>query len=585
MKSYDAGHVETQSLLPEPLAGGGLWNVGTFALPSTMLSVASAAVFGAVFGFFRLGGAEQQLFVLPFPYTSLIGTAAAILAWCIALRCRHRPGRIWPRIWALALASLSSAIAVLGILIPDRSWVLALAVAALAAAATLAPRLAKLRPDSAWVQHVAPLSLLMILLVILPSSCAVRHIIAKETERRVDHQIQQFRLWTTEVSEITSFDWKRFEDSPDAAATEIEKLAKLSFKSAGNDAEIWRSAAILGKDGDLASAMQALTEQVVAGFDTARAPRVSDLKEPALHWDDQEKRWKAYAQFPKLSGIAGSYHQELGRLFADLQDVPSEGVKQVEYRQHYTVQRQLLQRELNEIANGWADNWVAFRVPHHEELIGRTQAPLYELLHSSFIGNQEASYAPGDLWQLTSLPLYRLKKLVEGAPGCGGERVDGHGETHAEARGCHCQSFDEHLHEYFRLDCYSYMPRKEGTGAELRVEMRIVYESLSMKRLGGQSFPSEIYFHFLIPEGMGNGEFSDSVMKDLAAAARRSSPYVNVRPSGRSGSSAGGFRIETNDAVVRVFRPVVVSLKGLSPEPQALMVRAVRSRRGWDGRG
>jgi hypothetical protein len=562
MKSYDAGHVETQVVLPEPLAGTALWNLGTFALPSTMLSIASAAVFATVWGFLQLGGAEQELFVLPPPYTSIIGLVAAALGWLIAVRCRRRPGRIGPRIWTLVLASLSSAIALLAFFLHDRSWLLALAVAALAAAATLAPRLAKLRPNNPMVQHIAPLSLLMILLVILPSSCAVRRVIAKGTERRVDRRIRQFKAWTAEVSEITSFDWSRIEDSPAAAAGEIQKLENLSFKAERNDAEIWRSAAILGKDGDLAAAMQGLTARVVAGFDPARSPRVSQFKEPALHWDEQDKRWKAYGQFPKLSEIAGSYHQELGRLFTELRDVPSEGARSPEYRQHYAAQRRLLREHLIELANSWPDNWAAFRVPQHEELIGRTETSLNELLQASFINDGETSFAPGDLWQLTSLPLYRLKSLAAGAA----------------ARGCHSQNFEEGRHQYFRLDCYSYAPRKEGMGAELRVEMRVVYESAARKRLGAGSLPSEIYFHFLIPEGVESGPFSDAVMNDLAVAARHSSPGTDPRPVGRSGSFAGGFTIGGYGEAVRVYRPVVVPLNGLTPELQAVMIRAVRSR-------
>jgi len=555
MKSYDAGHVETQKVLPEPLASAGLWNVGTFALPSTMLSVASAAVFGVVFAFLRAGGAEQELFVLPSPYAFVIGTAAAALAWCIALRCRHRPGRIWPRIWALALACLSSVTALLGLLFHDRAWALALAVAALAATAALAPRMAKLRPDSAMVQHVAPVSLLMILLVILPSSCAVRRMIAGQTEHRVDQRIRQLRLWATEVNEITSFDWRRMEDGPDAAAGEIKKLEQLSFKGDRNDAELWRSASILGRDGELTTAMQALTEQVVAGLSPGRVPRVSDLKEPAFHWDDQEKVWKAYAQFPKLSEIAGAYHQELGRLFAEFQDVPPEGAKIVEYRQHYAAQRQLLQKHLNETARSWTDNWAAFKVP----LLGRAEVPLHDLLQTSFIRDQDVSFTPGDLTRLTALPLVRLKKLAPGATGC------------------HVQSFDEKSREYFRLDCYSYVPRKAGTGADLRVEMRVVYESAEFRRLGNESLPSEIFFLFLVPEGRERGEFGAAVLNDLAAAARHSSEGMEIRSVDRGGSYGTGFKIETSDGVVRVSRPVPMPLNGLDPAPQAVMVRAVRS--------
>lgn len=579
MTSHNGAHTESQLTLPDPLARAGLWNVGALALPAVMLSACSATVFALVLVILRTGSA-RELFVLQFPWTFVVGAAAAAGTWWIAWKCRPRPGRLGPRVWALTLAGLNSAIALIGLVYHDRAWSLALSVAALAAAATLAPRLVKLRPDSAMVQWVGPLSVAMILLLILPTSCVVRRTITTSTEERVERCIRQLRLWTVEVREATGFDWRRMEESPGAAANAVAKLARLKFADGVDDPELWRSAFVLGRDDELAGAMQELTEEVVSALAPERVPRVSDLREAAIRWDAEERRWESYTQFAKLSEVTGSYHQELGRLFAELesQDTSGTNAKLVEYHEHYAAQRNALRGHLNAVATTWADNWAVYRVPHHDALIGREHPSLHEVLRATFIDDGEESLAPGQLWQLTAMPLRRLREMARGASGCeGGAGAEPPGERLRRAPGCHCQDFDESGREYFRLDCYSYAPGGEATGAELRVEMRVVYQSAFGGALHPSSLPAEIFFHFLIPRGVNSGDFQEEVMTSLATAAREFRRDETVANADRSGSAAGGFRITDGSETVRIYRPVVVALSGLNPEPQALQVRAVRT--------
>lgn len=571
MNSYNGAHSESRAGLPEPLAGVGMWNIGALALPAVMLSICSAVVFAVVL-LFSLLGDRQELFVLPFPGTLVTAAVAAVTAWLIGLRCRRRPGRMGPRIWALVLACLNSAIALLSLVFPSRSWVLALAVAGLAAAATLIPRLVRLRPDSAMVQWIAPVSVLLILLVILPASCAVRQAIVRKTEERVEERIRQFRVWRQQVREVTAFDWRHMEESPSAASGMVSTLKTLSFKGRIDNEDIWRAAAALGRDEELAVVMRELASEVGEGLAPDRAPRISDLREAAVRWDAQDGRWRSYAQFAALSEVTGTYYQELGRLYDELEsrETTVADAKLVDYRESYAAERAVLRTSLNAVASTWADNWAAYRVPGHEALLGRTQAPLHEVLRSSFIRTGQESFAPGQLLELTSLPLHRLRELVRGSPGC-----EGGDASFRRAPGCQCQNYDERGREYFRLDCYSYMPRAKDAGADLRIEMRLVYRARS-RRLESTALPAELYFHFLFPEGVNPDAFPGEVMTDLAAAVR---PFVTegrVRSTDRGGSVAGGFVIEQGRGVVQVLRPRIVALNGLEPEPKALLIRVVR---------
>ncbi|MDQ3283124.1 MAG: hypothetical protein M3Q69_17120, partial [Acidobacteriota bacterium] len=507
---------------------------------------------------------------------------AATLAWAIAAVCRRRPGRVWPRAWVLALASVNTLVSIAGLAAPDRASLLAFAVAGLAATATLAPRLLKLRPDSPLVQRVAPLSMIFVAVAILPTTCAVRRAIASQTERRVNRQIQQFRVWTTEINEVTRYDWRRLEESPDAAQRAVAKLKNLDFARSIDDPDMWRWASILGQDGELSSAMQQLSDAVVAGFAPERIPRVSSLQEPAVHWSVANKKWESYSRFATLSEITGTYHHELGSRFAELQprNVAADHVKLADYQQHYAGNRETLATHLKDLDASWSDNWAAARVPGHEELTGRKNVSVQELLRTPILGNGDDALAPGDLPRLSALPLANLKRLSRGSPGCeSGERLY-HPST---PTGCRCASYAERTSEYYRLDCYSYAPAVTGMGADLRVEMRVVYRSAPDAALYGWNVPVEIFFHFLVPPGENADKYRQTVMTGLATVSRERSPWTALPDQNRGASFADGFRIPTNNGTVSV-RPEMVTLNGLTPELSALQVRAFRSGKPLYGR-
>ena len=324
MRNYDAGHTESQTGWPDPLQSDGGWKIGTLALPVTMLSACSATVLAVVYALLELVGNDQELFVLPTPGTFIVGAVAAALAWLIVHRCRVRPGRLWPRLWALGLACLATVVAVMGLVLPGSARLLTLAVAGLGAAIALLPRLVKLPPDNAMVQHIAPLGMLIALLIV-PSACAVRRTIAEQTKKRVEHRIGQLRDLAAQIRVAIDFDWKTIEDNPEIATSKVESLKALNVPKSRDDVELWRSAAILGKDAELFQAMEDAADATIAGFAVDRVPRVSSLREPAIHWNPDRRQWEPNPHFPALSAITGSYHSELGRLFLELRSADLSG--------------------------------------------------------------------------------------------------------------------------------------------------------------------------------------------------------------------------------------------------------------------
>jgi len=170
-----AGHRERASAIPDPLAPGSLLHrLSTLGLPAVTLSWVSLLAFLIVLATVQHSAALRSDYRFPvlLPHWSggLIALGAAALAWAIAVAGSRRPGRLWPRLWALVLAVGASLIAIAALLRPaglPTAQVDALVTASLAGALTLAPRLARIHPASDWTQRIAPLSLLATLLLIL----------------------------------------------------------------------------------------------------------------------------------------------------------------------------------------------------------------------------------------------------------------------------------------------------------------------------------------------------------------------------------------------------------------------------------
>jgi hypothetical protein len=502
----EPSHREGQLHWPDPLGRAGPWTWGAWALPAAALSAASAAAFAIVFLYLAWDSRLRSLFVLHRWTAAGWAAASAVLAWLVVVRCRRRPGRRWPRRWALLLALLASGSCALALLRPS-PWVHCLVVAGFAAALTLAPRLLKLHPDSRWVQRIAPLSLLAVLLLALPAAGMVRHSIAESEQAEVEAAIGQFRQWTAEVKEVTGHQW-HVEEEREAAAQAVRKLAAIRAADRVEDADLWRAAEVLDRGGELTGEAQALAAAVVAGF-SAGAPRLSLLKAPAIQQVPGTSRFEENAILPAVSDTVGLYHQELGRLFAELsaKSGPA-GEDRLALEKSCADRVPELRQQLGAEMNRWADGWAVFRVPGHAALLGRSKVPLWDLLRESLLdappNSAEAAWQAADLPAWFGLGYGVLQKLQGRLPGC--LPLGPYREKNKPGK------------LFYRLDCDSYSPRREGAGAEPRVQMRLVYMAIGNRALAADQRPSEMDFYFPVPDGQAPESFEGQVTTDLKNA-------------------------------------------------------------------
>lgn len=549
----EAGHRELETEIPDPLEASGLRRLWTSSLPAVALSAASAVVFVLVPAFLMYDREMRELFVLPDRLGLTLALIAALLAWGIVFACRRRPGRPWPRWWCLVLALVNTALCLLAVRFQESSLLDALSVAGLASAVTLVPRLVKLRPDSAWVQLIAPLSLFGVLLVVLPAVAWTGQRTVSAKRAGVEEAIDLLRLWTTEVQEVSRLGWARLEADPEAAGKVVDRLELVQPLRLLANARLWQEAAILGRDGDLAAAAAGLADAAVVGLQPDLVPRVSTFREPAVFWNTSSDSWEAGLAFPPASEVVGRYHREIGRIFDEVEPAgqPPMSRAWVDLKQHCSDAKETLKQHLRSQEGTWTDGWAVYRVPSHQALLGRSEIPLVGLLQTSMTGGDEDLLRPADLPRLMRVTLHEV-------------------ETQRRFRGCReTGRYFKGSYQFFRLDCYAYLPQKRGLGAELRVEMRLVYAaSCSYCSLRSYQSPVEVYLLFPIPDGTVSEKYGKKIMIDLVNAARAVSS-APVSFSDLSGSAENGFRI--GDIRVNRSRP-----EELPGGQWALVVRAVR---------
>jgi hypothetical protein len=109
-----------------------------------------------------------------------------------------------------------------------------------------------------------------------------------------------------------------------------------------------------------------------------------------------------------------------------------------------------------------------------------------------------------------------------------------------------------------RLDCYTYTATRRGDSprADLRAEVRLVYETAWPLRLPSGQTPEEVFFLFPLPEGQSAESFKEKVMNDLETAQHAVTGNANDGGAGEPAGAAGTDGADGIDSGNRTYSMV-----------------------------
>ena len=312
-------HRESQRDIPDPVAPSHPLALGTLCLPVTFITGASLLVYILVFAALRASEGLRELFRLQ--YVEALAVAAALIAWFVTIRCQRRPGRLFPRIWALGLSLVNTFLAIyLGyeLLLGNTVFPLfhAATLAGLASAIALFPRLVRVRPDQRMLQWIGPLTFFGTLLIFVPAG---HWLGAKEVQRTGDELrglMASLDRVSAGLSEVVAHPWESLADAAEPARAQVDLLEGLGT---GIDRrflspEIWHKAEVVGLDDELSKSLESLYSAVVGGLAPEAGPRLSALDQPAIWYDPERRQWKKSPRFPELSATVGAYAKGFGQV-------------------------------------------------------------------------------------------------------------------------------------------------------------------------------------------------------------------------------------------------------------------------------
>jgi len=556
--SEDIGHRETVTNLPTPTSPPNLVSAASLGLPSEVLTLASLGATVVVFSLVWGPNLLRSFFRLPWP-ASVSAFVATLLGALVMWGCRRRPGRRRPRYWALGLTAATGLLGLYCLVDPAADgapWCHAATLAGLTGSLVLLPRLIRVGPERGWVEAVAPVSFASAVLFLAPAIGFVGWSYFHEVER-FDQAIARTTTWGAELE--TDADQARNASGVDLADLDrrLSRMDDLSFEGRSSIQSLWRAATILGREEELGNALTSLIDGVVEGLAPDVAPRVSSLDESAARWDPEAGKWVTSAEFDRMSDLVGLYYQRLGGLFAELdpQRIETESVALADYRERYRKERETLRSHLQTTQGEWTDHWAVARIPGAIDLVGPVEPTLAHLLQTPLLSGEYEALSPADLPDLLNVDVERARSLMSGVPGC------------------HLRRYREDGAAYERVDCAAYSPADgETLGADLRVQVRLVYMAENGANARPGRLPHEVFFLFPVPTARSETDYLEEVARAVADAAE-ARWAGDLRPLDRSGSMLNGFTLEGAPHPAVVYRPRLVRfLEGR----KAVVVRAQR---------
>jgi len=470
-------------------------------------------------------------------YYLAIPALTAVLAWYIARRCANRPGPLRPRIWVLLLASICTGIAVWGLVdrfilgsVRGSPLIHGASAASLMAVLTLAPRLITVFPYHKAVQHIAPIAFTVVLFLGLPISWWIGDTMISLEQRRVEQSAETLRTLASNVRALTTFDWSEIGRNPAPAQRRVADIHKIELTRNLPDSYVWAAARTLNLVDTLHGAVEDLGAAVVETITHDVTPR---LNLPRYKADRTGERWERQARFADAAAITASYYREARRLMQELEklkDTPASDVVKTSLEQYA--------KKLEEKRARFDQHWLAtLSAVNREGLepVGALQAAQMLL----------PPIAPpiGDFAAWKTMPWEQARQLMQ-VTGCA-DRPTRWSETvrrlvpdEKDPSIIHTY-FD--TYQYFRVECYSYLPSKDEESADMMAQLHLVYKSdanVGQPPNSRPTFQTRLYFE--MGPGSDRPHFQSGLMQDLAAASEKITGNPPQYPGGTGPSD--GFR-------------------------------------------
>lgn len=548
-------HPETPGRPPALLQAVPRWCPSAWAPPAETLTWASVTVAAIASAYLFRDPLVRTLFRLPFDAFLLAAAATAIVAF-VAWKGSTRPGAKYPRYWAALLSLFCLGVTIWGmadkISNPRGSpRVHALSAIGFMATVTLLPRVFRVHPYSRWVQHVAPVSLGVVVFVCLPGAYLAERKVVEHNKTEIVSKIQRLKEVSDTISSVAAL-FPHSSASPFPGEDQVRTLHDLTLVGWFPDQFEWRSARLLDVQEkthlqeEMLRNASGLIQVLKIGLTSPDARRLS---EPQLHAHDAKGTgWDEDRHFRDDSGVVAKYYFESARIFRELGKVIEGSPAEKEYQ----ASKRDLENSLQNLRRSTSELWIA-------TLIDEREPSLLELLQSEIV----SSHPLGDLRGWRMLAHQEASSLLR-QPGCAQDEVEFHSFSGPRvipdtlANGV-CRT-KQTTTSFKRIECYAYRFNIKHDRVEMLAELHLHYDYTTILEedcpAPGQyqkntsthtSSDHPVLLYFDIPPG--RGQYQDDLMVALADWARE---HYQVRVENlMGGTPTRGFQIHSAGIMLR----------------------------------
>lgn len=369
---------------PTPLENKQIWNPGSWLLPASTLSIASALLFIFVILYVYFNENLREVFLLPMyalpdfikPYgLKILAGSAFIISIFITLITSPRPSRLHVKIWSLIIVLIS--IVTLWAVLNTKptawsedfwkwlSFQHTLVLATFMGAVTLLPRLLKPRVDSRAIQYVTPITLLF--LISFPLSALVFNFAEKIEEGQknlVNNTLNSLKNENEILSKLTS------RDSEISLEEKTNKLIELLSRTKITK-DILAIAAKMSKyDLDVEKTTEKEIEEEfsqifenINKLSESKLPSIYEQGLPPFKYVDE--KWKLDTETFDTNKKIVNYYRALDKYLTvrriELEKSPLENKQDAILKLSETVE--VLKMKLDSKFNNWMDRWLVYQMP------------------------------------------------------------------------------------------------------------------------------------------------------------------------------------------------------------------------------